>query len=70
MNYLKVEAIIEIDKSMFPIKDKDDLKWFLELMDDKENTSLQIWSNDIGDEVCSTYDFKWSILTEFKNKTK
>ena len=66
MNYLKVEAIIEIDENMFPLKDKDDIKWFLEMMNDIENTSLQVWSNDIGDEVCNTNSFKWSILTELK----
>jgi len=66
MNYLKVEAIIEIDENMFPFKDKDDIKWFLEMMNDTENTLLQVWSNDIGDEVCSTKDFKWNILTELK----
>jgi Fic family protein len=66
MNYLKVEAIIEIDESMFPLKDKDDIKWFLEMMNDTENTSLQVWSNDIGDEVCKTNSFKWTILTELK----
>jgi Fic family protein len=66
MNYLKVEAIIEIDENMFPLKDKDDIKWFLEMMNDTENTFLQVWSNDIGDEVCKTNSFKWTILTELK----
>lgn len=66
MNYLKVEAIIEIDENMFPLNDKDDKKWFLEMMNDVENTSLQIWSDDIGDEVCKTNTFKWTILTELK----
>ena len=51
---------------MFPLKDKDDIKWFLEMMNDVENTTLQVWSNDIGDEVCNTNSFKWSILTELK----
>ena len=68
MNYLKVEAIIEIDENMFTLEDKDDIKWFLEMMNDVENTSLQVWSNDIGDEVCSTNDFKWSIFTEIEYK--
>jgi hypothetical protein len=66
MNYLKVEAIIEIDENMFPLDDKDDKKWFLEMMNDVKNTSLQIWSDDIGDEVCKTNTFKWTILTELK----
>jgi hypothetical protein len=66
MNYLKVEAIIEIDQNMFPLEDKDDIKWFLEMMNDVQNTSLKIWSDDIGDEVCNTNSFKWTILTELK----
>jgi len=66
MSYLKVEAIIKIDANLFTLKDKDDIKWFLEMMNDTENTILQVWSNDIGDEVCSTKDFKWNILTELK----
>ena len=48
------------------LEDKDDIKWFLEMMNDTENTSLQVWSNDIGDEVCKTNSFKWKILTELK----
>jgi hypothetical protein len=68
MKYLKVEALIEIDESLYPLNDKDDIKWFLDLFYDKENTSLQVWSNDIGDEVCSTNDFKWSIFTEIEYK--
>jgi hypothetical protein len=66
MSYLKVEAIIKIDANLFTLKDKDDIKWFLEMMNDTENTILQVWSNDIGDEICSTKDFKWNILTELK----
>lgn len=66
MKFLKVEAIIEIDESLYPLDHKDELKWFVELMNNKEDTSLQVWSNDIGDEVCSTSDFKWSIFTELK----
>jgi len=66
MSYLKVEAIIKIDANLFTLKAKDDIKWLLEMMNDTENTILQVWSNDIGDEVCSTKDFKWNILTELK----
>ena len=35
-------------------------------INDKENISIQIWSNDIGDEVCSNNNFKW----EFYNQNK
>jgi hypothetical protein len=66
MKYIKVEAIIPIDENFFPLVDKDDINWFTDLMNDKENISIQIWSNDIGDEVCSNTNFKW----EFYNQNK
>jgi hypothetical protein len=66
MKYLKVEAVIKIDEDLFSLNDKDEIKWFTDIMKDKENTFLQIWSNEFGDEICSTYDFKWNLLTEFK----
>lgn len=68
MKLIKVEALIEIDENMFPLNDSEDINWFVEIMKDKENTNLQIWSNDIGDEICSTNNFKWSILTELNIK--
>lgn len=68
MKLIKVEALIEIDENMFPLNDSEDINWFIEIMKDKENTNLQIWSNDIGDEICSTNNFKWSILTELNIK--
>lgn len=70
MKYLKVKAIIPIDENMFPLVDKDDINWFNDLMNDKENTSIQIWSNDIGDEVCSSNEFKWTILSEINQNHK
>ena len=66
MNYLKVEAIIEIDENMFPLKDKEDIKFFIDAMKNKEETSLQIWNDDIGDQICVTNEFKWTLLTEIK----
>lgn len=68
MKYLKIEALIEIDENLYPGESKDDLKFFIDALNSKEDTSLQIWNNDIGDEICSTEDFKWTILTELKNK--
>lgn len=66
MNYLKVEAIIEIDENMFPLKDKEDIKFFIDAMKNKEETSLQIWNDDMGDQICVTNEFKWTLLTEIK----
>jgi hypothetical protein len=66
MNYLKVEAIMEIDETCFPLDDKEDLQYFLDILNDKEQTRLMVFSNDLGDEVCITNDFKWKIFTELK----
>jgi hypothetical protein len=66
MKYIKVEAIIPIDENFFPLVDKDDINWFTDLMNDKENISIQIWSNDIGDEVCSNTNFKWKFYNQNK----
>ena len=67
MKYLKVQAIMEIDETCFPLDEKDDLNYFLDILNDKEHTRLMVFSNDLGDEVCITNDFKWTILTELKN---
>ena len=66
MKLIKVEALIEIDENMFPLIDEDEINWFNDIMNDKENISIQIWSNDIGDEICSTNNFKWSIINQNK----
>ncbi len=67
MKYLKLEAIIKIDENLYSLDTKEDIKFFVETLNDKDNTTLQLWSNDIGDEICSTNEFKWIILSELIN---
>jgi|694.fasta_scaffold02779_31 hypothetical protein len=67
MKYLKLEAIIKIDENLYSLSTKEDIKFFVETLNDKDNTTLQLWSNDIGDEICSTNEFKWIILSELIN---
>ena len=43
---------------------QDEIDWFESVLADKENTSLQLWSNDIGDQICSTKDFYYKIIYE------
>lgn len=66
MKFLKVEAIMEIDEECFPLDYKEEIDFFLDILNDKEQTRLMVFSNDIGDEVCITNDFKWKIFTELK----
>jgi hypothetical protein len=59
---LRVSAIIDIDEAYYDLEDEEEMKWFKDLMEDKENTSLMVWSNDIGDEVGSTFKFDYEII--------
>jgi len=70
MKYIKVESIIKIDENLYSLDTKEDINFFVETLNDKDNTILQLWSNDIGDEICSTNEFKWTILSELINNEK
>ena len=66
---IELKAIIEIN-DRFNFSDKDEKEWFLALLDDKENTFLQLWNNDIGDEIGQTNKFEYKIyetITTTKN---
>jgi hypothetical protein len=58
---IKIEAIIEVNDS-FWFNDEDELLWFKDILADKKDTMLILWSNEIGDEISSTNDFKYEIL--------
>lgn len=60
---IKIEAVIELDAELWPMEDKSEIEWFNEMMADKENAFLMLWSNDIGDEIGSTKEFKYEIIT-------
>ena len=60
---IKIEAVIELDSELWPMEDKSEIEWFNEMMADKENAFLMLWSNDIGDEIGSTKEFKYEIIT-------
>lgn len=60
---IKIECTIEVDDRMFPYFEgfPEEKEWFDSVMNDKENTRLVIWSNDVGDEIGSTNNFKYKI---------
>ena len=64
MAQIKIEAIIDIDESLFGLDDQEEREWFIEMMNDKKHTNLLLWSNDIGDEIGSTFEFKWELLNK------
>ena len=57
---LKIECEIELNDNW--VTNEEELKWMIEVLNDKENAMLVLWSNDIGDEIGQTNDFKYEIL--------
>jgi hypothetical protein len=39
-------------------------EWFDSLIKDKQNTSVILWSNDIGDEIAHTKKFKFKYTND------
>ena len=64
MAQIKIEAIIDIDEITFGLDDAEEREWFIEMMNDKEHTNIMLWSNDIGDEIGSTFEFKWELINK------
>ena len=59
---IKVEAVIELDDELWPLKDEDEIDWLKQILSDRENLVLMLWSNDIGDEIGSTKEFKYEVI--------
>ena len=59
---IKVEAIIDIDPAYGDLTDKDEREWFDSILNDKEGTTLILWSNDVGDEIGQTCEFKHEVI--------
>lgn len=61
---IKIEAIIEVDEHLwYDTDDDDEIAWFKGLLDNKEGmTNVRLWSNEIGDEMGVTSNFKYEIL--------
>ena len=45
---LKIEAIIDVNEAYW-FNDKEELLWFKDILEDKEGTFVQLWSNEVGD---------------------
>lgn len=58
---IKLECEIEVNKVWYGL-DKEEMEWFKSVLDDKENTMLILHSNDIGDTIGQTFNFKYEIL--------
>ena len=66
---LKIECEMEIEDDLwYSHADQEEFEWFKSLLDDKEHTMLILWSNDVGDEIGQTSNFKYEIIDEQKPK--
>jgi hypothetical protein len=60
---IKIEAVIEVeDDYWYSHVDEEELEWFKSLLNDKEQTMVVLHSNEVGDTIGETFDFKWEIL--------
>jgi hypothetical protein len=59
---IKIVAEIKVEDFCCDFKDKSELDWFKEMMEDRANTMLILHSNDVGDTIGYTTDFKWKIV--------
>lgn len=60
---IKIECVIEFDET-FWFEGEDGLNWFKSVLNNKEETKVILWSDDVGDEIGSTTDFKHEILKD------
>jgi hypothetical protein len=60
---IKIEAVIEVEDDVwYSHADQEELEWFKSLLNDKEQTMVILHSNDVGDTIGQTFDFKYEIL--------
>ena len=63
MAKIKIECEIEFDDDLwYSHNDEEELEWFKSLLNDKENTMVVLHSNDVGDTIGQTFDFKWKLI--------
>lgn len=69
MAKIKIECEIEFDEEIwYSHDDEDSFEWFKSVLNDKENTIVLLHSNDVGDSIGETTDFKWKLLNQNKDE--
>lgn len=59
---IKIECEIEVDYGFIP-DCVEEMEWFKSLLDNEEGmTNVRLWSNEVGDEIGMTSEFKYEIL--------
>lgn len=59
MRKIIVSAEIEFDEDLW-YSHADEEEWFKSILND--NTMLVLHSNEVGDTICETNNFKWEII--------
>ncbi len=63
MAKIKIECEIDFDEELwYSHNDTEALEWFKSVLNDKKDTMVLLWSNDVGDEIGQTNNFKWEII--------
>lgn len=63
MGKIKIECEIEfVDDFWYSHSDEEELEWFKSLLNDNENTMIVLHSNDVGDTIGQTSNFKWELI--------
>jgi len=63
MGKIKIECEIEFDDDLwYSQNDEEELEWFKTLLNDSKNTMVVLHSNDVGDTIGQTFDFKWKLI--------
>jgi hypothetical protein len=59
---IKIECEIELTDTSYSLEE-DEIDFFKSLLDNEEGmTNVRLWSNEIGDEIGMTSNFKYEIL--------
>jgi len=60
---LKIEFEIEVEDGLwFDPELPEEVAWFMDILNDKENTLAILHSNEFGDTIGSTSNFKIKII--------
>lgn len=57
---IKIECEIDVDETVW-YSNKEEKEWFKSLLNDKGDAMIILWSNEIGDEIGQTSNFKYEI---------
>ena len=60
---IKVEFELDIDENIWGSHaDEEEMEWFISLLNDKQSTFAILHSNEIGDSLGESNNFKYEII--------